>query len=178
MPGLVQLVQMANNMQIIIIASIHQPSTTTFQLFDKLLLLSAGRTCYNGAVSNVEGYLERIGYPIPGHTNPAEFLLDVASADFGGTKDPSHDPVKEFLNAWAQSPEAAELDRAISQRIDSQRESKGVSTDLLKRPQFFRIVFALLHRLFIKSYRDVVAYGIRIAMYLGMFMESHIVRTR
>ncbi|RMJ25289.1 transporter [Aspergillus sp. HF37] len=164
--------KLAKDNNIIIIASIHQPSSTTFQLFDKLLLLSAGRTCYNGAVSSVEGYLERIGYPIPGHTNPAEFLLDVASADFGGTKDPSHDPVKEFQNAWAQSPEAAELDRAISQRIDSQRESKGVSADLLKRPQFLQIVLALLHRLFIKSYRDVVAYGIRIAMYLGTVQQS------
>lgn len=31
----------------------------------------------------------------------------------------------------------------------------------------FLITMSLLHRLFIKSYRDVVAYGIRIVMYLG-----------
>ena len=31
-----------------------------------------------------------------------------------------------------------------------------------------RILLALLHRSFIKSNRDVVAYGVRIAMYLGL----------
>lgn len=35
-----------------------------------------------------------------------------------------------------------------------------------------QITLALLHRLFIKSYRDVVAYGIRIVMYLGMYYHS------
>lgn len=30
------------------------------------------------------------------------------------------------------------------------------------------IVFTLIHRSFIKSYRDIVAYGLRIAMYLGL----------
>lgn len=155
--------------QIIIIASIHQPSTTTFRLFDKLLLLSGGRTCYNGPVSNVDGYLERVGYPIPAHTNPAEFLLDICSADFGGKNDSSHDPVQDLQSAWKNSPEAENLEREISQRIGSERENKVVAKDQLKRPHFLRIVLTILHRLFIKSYRDVVAYGIRIVMYLGMY---------
>lgn len=158
--------------QIIIIASIHQPSTTTFQLFDKLLLLSAGRTCYFGAVSNIENYLERIGYPIPAHTNPAEFLLDIVSADFGSKKDPGFDPVKEFQGAWIKSPEAAALNSQVWQRTNSGDEGKVISKDQLKRPHFLRITFALLYRLFIKSYRDVVAYGIRIVMYLGMYVSK------
>lgn len=38
----------------------------------------------------------------------------------------------------------------------------------MTRPNGLSITLALLHRSFIKSYRDVVAYGIRIVMYLGM----------
>ena len=38
----------------------------------------------------------------------------------------------------------------------------------MARPGQVKIIIALLHRSFIKSYRDVVAYGIRIVMYLGM----------
>jgi hypothetical protein len=30
------------------------------------------------------------------------------------------------------------------------------------------VPFTLIHRSFIKSYRDVVAYGIRVAMYMGL----------
>lgn len=37
----------------------------------------------------------------------------------------------------------------------------------MARPGPVKITTALLHRSFIKSYRDVVAYGIRIVMYLG-----------
>lgn len=36
------------------------------------------------------------------------------------------------------------------------------------RGGFFNILMTLVHRAFIKSYRDVVAYGIRIAMYMGL----------
>ncbi|RJE25448.1 transporter [Aspergillus sclerotialis] len=164
--------QLAKSNNIIIIASIHQPSTTTFQLFDKLLLLSAGRTCYNGPISNIESYLDRIGYPIPAHTNPAEFLLDIVSADFGGGKGPSKDPVKEIQSAWANSPEAAALNRELSEHISSGMEGKSVSMEDIKRPNIVRITWALLHRLFIKSYRDVVAYGIRIFMYLALSILS------
>lgn len=33
------------------------------------------------------------------------------------------------------------------------------------------IPFILLHRLLIKSFRDVVAYGIRFAMYIGKYTQ-------
>lgn len=76
--------------------------------------------------------------------------------------------MKEFQGAWTKSPEAAALNSQVWQRTNSDNEGKVISKDQLKRPHFLRIIFALLHRLFIKSYRDVVAYGIRIVMYLGM----------
>lgn len=47
--------------QILVIASIHQPSTSTFALFDKLVLLSNGKTVYNGQVQNVQSYFDSIG---------------------------------------------------------------------------------------------------------------------
>jgi ABC-type multidrug transport system ATPase subunit len=45
----------ANNL--IVVTSIHQPSTTTFELFDKLLLLSGGQTCYLGDAKQIKPYL-------------------------------------------------------------------------------------------------------------------------
>lgn len=44
-----------------------------------------------------------------------------------------------------------------------------MTTDELSRPGVPSITLSLLHRLFIKSYRDVVAYGIRIVMYMGKY---------
>lgn len=154
--------------QIIIIASIHQPSTTTFQLFDKLLLLSAGRTCYFGAVNGVDQYFRSIGHPIPNHTNPAEFLLDIVSADFGNAKEVAQERVKGIQHAWAESAEANTITQHVSDRTRlMQKDEDKVDIEDMARPGVTRITAALLHRSFIKSYRDVVAYGIRIVMYLG-----------
>ncbi|CAI7657280.1 unnamed protein product [Penicillium pancosmium] len=157
----------ANN--IIIIASIHQPSTTTFQLFDKLLLLSAGRTCYFGPLTGIDGYFREIGHPIPGSTNPAEFLLDIVSSDFGNAKDVAQERVQLIQHSWAQSMEADAISRQIFDRFSTAEKDEGrVDVEDIARPGSIRITGALLHRSFIKSYRDVVAYGIRIVMYLGL----------
>lgn len=37
-----------------------------------------------------------------------------------------------------------------------------------RKPNFLSIVLTLLHRSFIKSHRDVIAYGVRMGMYLGL----------
>ncbi|KAJ5414276.1 hypothetical protein N7509_000903 [Penicillium cosmopolitanum] len=157
----------ANN--IIIIASIHQPSTTTFQLFDKLLLLSAGRTCYFGPLAGIDGYFREIGHPIPGSTNPAEFLLDIVSSDFGNAKEVAQERVQLIQHSWAQSMEADAISRQIFDRFSvAEKDESRVDVEDIVRPGSIRITGALLHRSFIKSYRDVVAYGIRIVMYLGL----------
>ncbi|KAJ6134765.1 hypothetical protein N7523_001087 [Penicillium sp. IBT 18751x] len=161
--------ELARLSNIIIIASIHQPSTTTFQLFDKLLLLSGGRTCFFGPVSNVDSYFMSIGHPIPINTNPAEYLLDIVSSDFGGAKEQAQQRVTEIQNAWSNSIEAETINGQVSgQTRHAEKEAQRISTEDLARPSSLRIICALLHRSFIKSYRDVVAYGIRIVMYLGL----------
>ncbi|KAL4961981.1 putative ABC transporter [Aspergillus stella-maris] len=154
----------ANNL--IIIASIHQPSTATFQLFDKLLLLSGGKACYYGPVREVPSYFDSIGYPVPSHTNPAEYILDIVSSDFATEKSSAQDDVEKIQSAWVQSMESARLARQSSQLADKGNET--VMSDEISRPGLLSITVSLLHRLFIKSYRDIVAYGIRIAMYMGL----------
>lgn len=52
------------SLQVLVIASIHQPSTTTFDLFDKLMLLSRGKIAYNGSVEGVKDYFATLGYHV------------------------------------------------------------------------------------------------------------------
>lgn len=159
-------------MQLIIIASIHQPSTTTFKLFDKLLLLSSGRTCYFGKTENTESYFDSIGYSIPLQTNPAEFLLDLVSSDFSGSKEPAGERVRAIQNAWKESAQSILVDSQICERVNSaEKGTKSWTEEDMTRPNGLSITMALLRRSFIKSYRDVVAYGIRIIMYLGMVIK-------
>ncbi|KAJ5991661.1 hypothetical protein N7522_011868 [Penicillium canescens] len=159
--------EVARSNNLLIISSIHQPSTTTFELFDKLFLLSAGKTCYCGPVANIGNHFNSIGFPIPMNTNPAEFLLDIVSADFGNSGGRAAERVAKIQSAWAKSDEANMVTRQVEEQARLTRKAHLSSEDL-SRPGSLRITRALLHRSFIKSYRDVVAYGIRIIMYLGL----------
>jgi hypothetical protein len=121
----------------------------------------------------VESYFNSIEYPIPVQTNPVEFLLDIVSSDFTNSKELAGDRVQIIQNAWARSSEANAITRQISERFHlvEKTANKG-SVEDMARPGGLSITAALLHRSWIKSYRDVIAYGIRIFMYLGMIDNS------
>jgi len=91
-----------------VIASIHQPSTSTFELFDQLLLLSQGKTCYSGPVELVKQYFDTKGFPMPVQINPAEFLLELTNIDFA-RGDNNVQRLETIQTAWAESQEAASI---------------------------------------------------------------------
>jgi hypothetical protein len=152
---------------LIVIASIHQPSSTTFQLFDKVLLLSAGRPHYFGSVSEMAPFFEDMGHPIPPHTNPAEFVLELMNVDFSQDQEAAVKQLDDMHASWASS--------ATSELIATEIKDVGQRSSWEQVPEskaagagFCGLIVALTHRSFIKSYRDVVAYAIRLAMYLGL----------
>ena len=119
---------------------------------------------YHGQISHIEEYLEKQGLRLPAHTNPAEYLLDVVNIDFQQT-DHGTQNLKRIFEFWRTSPEATELSKSLSRSDESSSTSLK---DSGSRAPFDSIVLALLRRSFIKSYRDVVAYAIRFAMYMGL----------
>ncbi|KAI1028046.1 hypothetical protein LB505_002243 [Fusarium chuoi] len=156
----------AKRNNLIVICSIHQPSTSTFNLFDKLLLLSGGKTHYFGPVNSVAAYYSEVGSPLPQYVNPAEHLLELVNIDFAQDRGEATRDLETLQAAWQNSRQASEINTAIKSA-----ESSGGDWNIdaiEKRPSMFSLTLTLLHRSFIKSYRDVVAYGIRIAMYLGL----------
>ena len=157
----------------IVIASIHQPTTATFNLFSQLVLLSAGRLVYSGPTDQVVPYFATQGVPIPPLTNPAEFLLDVCNTDFDNSAtDVGGDEsriarLNRLMEAW--SPKGPGTEAAASTPFpDSEgaMSTSGAPTSVLWQ------TFVLLQRLWLKSYRDLLAYWIRVIMYLGMPTDS------
>ncbi|KMT01539.1 hypothetical protein BVRB_9g215410 [Beta vulgaris subsp. vulgaris] len=65
-----------------IIASIHQPSSQVFRLFDNLCLLSAGKTVYFGPAKEANEFFAAQGYPCPTLQNPADHFLELINKDF------------------------------------------------------------------------------------------------
>lgn len=69
-----QLQQLARDGRTVI-ATIHQPSSELFALFDRLYLLSDGSSVYHGDASASVAYFASIGYQCPSFVNPSDFFM-------------------------------------------------------------------------------------------------------
>ncbi|KAG8414862.1 hypothetical protein J3459_009728 [Metarhizium acridum] len=153
---------------LIVVCSIHQPSTATFNLFDRLVLLAAGKTHFCGPVAAAVPHFHALGAAVPSYTNPAEFLLDLVNLDFSrdAAAAAAASARLDALHAqWLASPQARETGALIA---DLSAAAHPLDLSEMRKPSPLRLTLTLLHRSLVKSYRDVVAYGIRIAMYTGL----------
>lgn len=108
-----------------ILCTIHQPSAMLFQRFDRLLLLSKGRTIYFGDVGEdsqvLVDYFTRNGaHSRPPGANPAEYMLEVIGAAPG-----AHTEI-DWPEVWRNSPEyrgvQAELDGLMALSSSNQKQ--------------------------------------------------------
>lgn len=111
--------------------------------------------------------MEARGRPMPIYVNPAEFLLDLLSTDFAGDSLEANRNIEKLHTDWKDSETAERLANSIPLSL-SEKPDASYRLEGKAHASFFAVVLALLHRSFIKSYRDVVAYGIRFAMYIGL----------
>ncbi|KAJ7090414.1 hypothetical protein B0H15DRAFT_939000 [Mycena belliarum] len=106
-----------------VLASIHQPSSQLYQVFDSILLLSHGRALYSGpgAFAPAEYFAREAAGVAPPYQqgyNVADYLLEVAS-------DP---PVALFQLHGAKShPESGDISDKDSTPADSLTEKRGAS---------------------------------------------------
>lgn len=58
---------------VLVIASLHQPRQSVYNMFDKLWLMRKGELAYGGPVTTGAAYFAFLGYPLP-EGNPADFF--------------------------------------------------------------------------------------------------------
>ena len=92
-----EIIRVAKEERIIILATIHQPSSKVYEGFDQVMILSKGREAFAGDVNDAAPYFETIGHPVPRATNPAEHFLDLVNADFSSSEE-----VDRILNVWEE----------------------------------------------------------------------------
>ncbi|OWZ01648.1 ABC transporter [Phytophthora megakarya] len=63
----------------IVVLSIHQPSSRSFLLLDKIMLLGKGQLLYSGAPADSKQHFQGLGFKCDASDNVADFILDVAS---------------------------------------------------------------------------------------------------
>jgi ABC-type multidrug transport system ATPase subunit len=151
-----------------VVASIHQPRGSIWELFDDLVVLAeGGQPLYSGPACEAVAHFERAaGATCPPHSNPAEFLLDLAAVDFSSedAAAASRLRIARLAAAWttraaaAKAPPLSGADAAVA-----------VSSSALCAPQLpwwvqFRL---LLQRSWRQVMRDKAAFSARLASSLS-----------
>lgn len=65
-----------------VVASVHQPSSRVYQMFDSVLLLSEGNGIYFGRGSAAMDYFASVGLSPAFPVSPADFMLDLANGEY------------------------------------------------------------------------------------------------
>ncbi|XP_037125366.1 ATP-binding cassette sub-family G member 4 isoform X1 [Syngnathus acus] len=147
-----------------IICTIHQPSAKLFEMFDKLYILSQGQCIYKGTVPYLIPYLKNLGLHCPTYHNPADFIIEVASGEYGDLN-----PVLfEAVQGGLCSEEGKKNSRDQS---DSSCPSQCYSdTGTLEKRSFATSTFTqfciLFKRTFITICRDTVLTHLRVMSHL------------
>uniref|UniRef100_A0A8C4DA04 ATP-binding cassette, sub-family G (WHITE), member 4a n=1 Tax=Dicentrarchus labrax TaxID=13489 RepID=A0A8C4DA04_DICLA len=139
-----------------IICTIHQPSAKLFEMFDKLYILSQGQCIYKGTVPYLIPYLKNLGLHCPTYHNPADFIIEVASGEYGDLN-----PVLfEAVQGGLCSEEGKKNSRDKS---DSSCPSQCYSVSDTSPLTIFCILFK---RTFITICRDTVLTHLRVMSHL------------
>ncbi|KAI8313161.1 ZEB2-regulated ABC transporter 1 [Colletotrichum sp. SAR11_59] len=110
-----------------ILCTIHQPSASLFQRFDRLLLLAkGGRTVYFGDIGRnshvLIDYFSRHGAPAyKSGSNPAEYMLEVI-----GAAPKAHTDI-DWPNVWRESQEFQSVQKELA-RLSGSQDEKGTQS--------------------------------------------------
>ncbi|CBZ51096.1 hypothetical protein NCLIV_041710 [Neospora caninum Liverpool] len=113
-----------------IICTIHQPSTTVFEKFNKVILLAEGRVIFSGDRLALPVYLSRVGKSIPPYTSVADFIIDILSSSEGA--DATLDLAQEMETAWTQTgrPFMRDWHDSLREQYLMRLQSKGLADKL------------------------------------------------
>lgn len=66
-----------------VVCTIHQPSATTFALFDQIFVLARGQCVYQGGSNTLVPFLNRLNLRCPITYNPSDYIIELCDADDG-----------------------------------------------------------------------------------------------
>ncbi|KAK4479237.1 hypothetical protein RD792_014748 [Penstemon davidsonii] len=170
-----------------VIASIHQPSSEVFELFDRLYLLSGGKTVYFGQASEAYEarslFFAQAGFPCPALRNPSDHFLRCINSDFDKVKatlkgsmklrfESTDDPLDKVTTGEAtrtliDSYRASQYCYLANQKIEEMSKVKGTVLDSGgSQASFLMQAFTLTIRSFINMSRDFGYYWLRLIIYI------------
>jgi ABC-type multidrug transport system ATPase subunit len=139
---------------VIIICTIHQPSSRVFNEFDSLLLLSAGQVVYFGPTSEAASYFTDAGHQPPTDVSLSEHILDIVNGDFGGEE--KRTQVQRLLQQWTVRARIIVPPAIVNEALPRNRNEAGSSA-----ARFVQHCKVHFRRQFLVSVRDPMLYHSR-----------------
>lgn len=166
-----------------VIASVHQPSSEVFELFDRLYLLSGGKTVYFGRASEACEFFAQAGFPCPPLRNPSDHFLRCINADFDKVKatlkgslktrlERSDDPLErmttsEAIRRLTEFYSRSQYNYTAREKVDEISRVKGTVLDSGgSQASFLMQAFTLTKRSFVNMSRDFGYYWLRLLIYI------------
>jgi ABC-type multidrug transport system ATPase subunit len=121
--SLIELMRKLSGSGVTVVATIHQPNSFIYSLFDKVLLFGGNEIVYHGEAVTAMDYFQKLGFFYPEFSNPSEFLLELVTE--------IDDDYKENIEKIKAAVEKKELIIVKSQLPELfQRESAGFFKEL------------------------------------------------
>ncbi|XP_035718100.1 ATP-binding cassette sub-family G member 1-like [Vespa mandarinia] len=143
-----------------IICTIHQPSATIYEMFDHIYLLADGRCMYDGTSKNTVDYFAKLGLHCPKYHNPADFIIEVVSNEYGNFNDQ--------LVAIVENKKDISRENSMKKLsiIEENKEEKIVI--LINTPSEFKRLFILLNRSIILFHRDWTLFYFKMLVHVSL----------
>uniref|UniRef100_A0A3Q3X1L8 ABC transporter domain-containing protein n=1 Tax=Mola mola TaxID=94237 RepID=A0A3Q3X1L8_MOLML len=149
-----------------IICTIHQPSAKLFEMFDKLYILSQGQCIYKGTVPYLIPCLKNLGLHCPTYHNPADFIIEVASGEYGDLNPVLFEAVQGGLCS-EESKKSRDRDQSDSPSPSQYHSVRSLETHRFATSAFTQF-FILFKRTFITIYRDTMLTHLRVMAHLSI----------
>ncbi|XP_027351091.1 ABC transporter G family member 15-like [Abrus precatorius] len=166
----------------LVICSVHQPSSETFNLFDDLLLLSSGETVYFGEAKMALNFFADAGFPCPTRRNPSDHFLLCMNLDFDFiTATLAKTQICLSTSNSTMEMRTSEIRRTligsykssmpmITRRIQQLKpnEEQQIESNVRSNSSWWRQLCTLTKRSFLNMTRDIGYYWLRIIFYISV----------
>lgn len=139
-----------------VIATIHQPSSEVFAMFDRLLLLAEGRVAFMGTVQEAHLFFTRLEHPCPLNYNPGDHFI-YTLAIRGGMEEECRQFVSHACDSFRDG-EGMEQRRYLDQAMQPPERGDGLAKIKLPkspyRASWFNQFAAMTRRATLEQVRD------------------------
>ncbi|KAJ3068740.1 hypothetical protein HDU98_008138 [Podochytrium sp. JEL0797] len=156
-----------------VVCSIHQPSPSTYRLFDKVLFLARGNTIYFGKNDGSEvAYFNCIGHEIPAYVNVPDAVLDYVNVDFLGDEAKANQHIDTFVSSWQESGNHADAKSSVDMELKKPDDSITDAFVYCQRLDYvhscFKQVEILIRRNFSNALKNILMFWMRLILYVAM----------